>query len=45
MQRDIAQIGKGVIIRASAALTYPWKVKIGDYSWGSPLWICGPMQA
>ena len=28
-----ADIGKGVIIRPSATLTYPWKVKIGDYSW------------
>jgi putative colanic acid biosynthesis acetyltransferase WcaF len=28
-----AQIGKGVIVRPSAKLTYPWKVTIGDYSW------------
>lgn len=28
-----AQIGKGVIIRPSAKITYPWKLKIGDYSW------------
>ncbi|MFY0712110.1 putative colanic acid biosynthesis acetyltransferase [Seonamhaeicola sp. NFXS20] len=28
-----AQIGKNVIIRPSAKITYPWKVKIGDYSW------------
>lgn len=28
-----AQIGKNVIIRPSAQITYPWKVKIGDYSW------------
>ncbi|GMK46690.1 putative colanic acid biosynthesis acetyltransferase WcaF [Paenibacillus glycanilyticus] len=28
-----AQIGKGVKIRSSARFTYPWKVKIGDYSW------------
>lgn len=28
-----AEIGKGVIIRPSAKITYPWKVKIGDYSW------------
>ena len=28
-----AKIGKGVIIRPSAQITYPWKVKIGDYSW------------
>jgi putative colanic acid biosynthesis acetyltransferase WcaF len=28
-----AEIGKGVIIRPSTQITYPWKVKIGDYSW------------
>ncbi|EPY4498286.1 putative colanic acid biosynthesis acetyltransferase [Klebsiella quasipneumoniae] len=28
-----ASIGKNVIIRPSAKITYPWKVKIGDYSW------------
>lgn len=28
-----AKIGKNVIIRPSATITYPWKVKIGDYSW------------
>ena len=28
-----AQIGKKVIIRPTAQITYPWKVKIGDYSW------------
>jgi putative colanic acid biosynthesis acetyltransferase WcaF len=28
-----AQIGKGVIVRPSATLTYPWKITIGDYSW------------
>lgn len=28
-----AKIGKGVIIRPSVTVTYPWKVKIGDYSW------------
>lgn len=28
-----ADIGKGVKIRSSAKFTYPWKVKIGDYSW------------
>jgi putative colanic acid biosynthesis acetyltransferase WcaF len=26
-----ARIGKGVIIRSSVRITYPWKVKIGDY--------------
>lgn len=28
-----AKIGKNVIIRPSAKFTYPWKIKIGDYSW------------
>jgi len=28
-----AEIGKNVIIRPSVKITYPWKVKIGDYSW------------
>ena len=28
-----AQIGKGVLIRPSVKITYPWKVSIGDYSW------------
>jgi putative colanic acid biosynthesis acetyltransferase WcaF len=28
-----AQIGKGVILRPSVKIPYPWKLKIGDYSW------------
>lgn len=28
-----AKIGKGVIIRPSVRITYPWKVSIGDFSW------------
>lgn len=28
-----AKIGKQVIIRPSAQITYPWKLSIGDYSW------------
>lgn len=28
-----AKIGKGVIVRPTVRITYPWKVKIGDYSW------------
>jgi putative colanic acid biosynthesis acetyltransferase WcaF len=28
-----ADIGKGVLIRPTARFTYPWKIKIGDYSW------------
>ncbi len=28
-----ATIGKGVLIRSSAQITYPWKVEIGDHAW------------
>ena len=28
-----AKIGKKVLIRPSAKITYPWKVSIGEYSW------------
>jgi putative colanic acid biosynthesis acetyltransferase WcaF len=28
-----AKIGKRVLIRSSVKITYPWKIKIGDYSW------------
>lgn len=28
-----AKIGKKVLIRSSARITYPWNVQIGDYSW------------
>tara|TARA_B100000767_G_scaffold46687_1_gene41401 strand:- start:2610 stop:3161 length:552 start_codon:yes stop_codon:yes gene_type:complete len=28
-----AKIGKKVIIRPSVKITYPWKLRIGDYSW------------
>ena len=28
-----ARVGKGVVIRPSATLTYPWKIDIRDYSW------------
>ncbi len=28
-----AKIGKGVVIRPTARVTYPWKVSIGEYSW------------
>jgi putative colanic acid biosynthesis acetyltransferase WcaF len=28
-----ARIGKNVLIRPTASITYPWKVSIGDYSW------------
>ena len=28
-----AKIGKGVIIRPTAKIQFPWKISIGDYSW------------
>lgn len=28
-----AKIGKKVIVRPTAKITYPWKLHIGDYSW------------
>ena len=28
-----AKIGKGVLIRPSVSVTYPWKLSIGDWSW------------
>ena len=28
-----AKIGKKVLIRPTATITYPWKLTIGDYSW------------
>jgi putative colanic acid biosynthesis acetyltransferase WcaF len=28
-----ARIGKGVLIRPSASVTYPWKLSIGNWSW------------
>lgn len=28
-----ARIGKGVIIRPTARVTYPWKLSVGDYAW------------
>lgn len=28
-----AKIGKGVLLRPTVRVTYPWKVSIGDYTW------------
>jgi putative colanic acid biosynthesis acetyltransferase WcaF len=28
-----AKVGAGVLLRASATFTYPWKIEIGDHSW------------
>lgn len=33
LRRFGAKIGRGVIIRPSVAVTYPWKLTIGDHSW------------
>lgn len=35
-----ARIGKGVVIKPSVNIKYPWKLEIGDYSWiGEEVWI------
>jgi putative colanic acid biosynthesis acetyltransferase WcaF len=35
-----AKIGKGVVIKPSVNIKYPWKLTIGDYSWlGENVWI------
>lgn len=28
-----ARLGKGVVIRPSVKITYPWKLTLGDYAW------------
>ena len=28
-----AKIGKGVLLRSTVKVTYPWNIEIGDYSW------------
>ena len=33
LRRFGAKIGKGVQIRPTAEITYPWKLTIGDWSW------------
>lgn len=33
-------MGKGVVIKQSVNIKYPWKLKVGDYSWiGEDVWI------
>ncbi len=35
-----AKIGKGVVIKPSVNIKYPWKLEIGDYTWiGEKVWI------
>lgn len=35
-----ARIGKGVLIKPSVSIKYPWLLTIGDYSWiGENVWI------
>lgn len=35
-----AKLGKGVVIKPSVNIKYPWKLKIGDHSWiGEKVWI------
>ena len=35
-----AKIGKDVVIKSGIRVKYPWKLKIGDYSWiGEDVWI------
>jgi putative colanic acid biosynthesis acetyltransferase WcaF len=33
LRRFGAKIGQGVMIRPTARITYPWKLRIGSYSW------------
>jgi len=42
-----AEIGKGVLLRPSVTVTYPWKVRIGDHSWigdDAVLYSLGPIR-
>lgn len=35
-----AKIGKGVVIKPSVQIKYPWKLSVGDHSWiGEHVWI------
>jgi len=35
-----AKVGKGVVIKPSVNIKYPWRLKIGDYAWiGENVWI------
>ncbi len=35
-----AQVGRGVVIKPGVNIKYPWKLKVGDYTWvGERVWI------
>ncbi|MCG8581895.1 MAG: WcaF family extracellular polysaccharide biosynthesis acetyltransferase [Bacteroidales bacterium] len=35
-----AKIGKGVVVKPGVNIKYPWKLKVGDYTWiGERVWI------
>lgn len=35
-----AEVGTGVVIKPSVNIKYPWKLKVGNYSWiGEEVWI------
>ena len=35
-----ARVGRGVVIKPAVNIKYPWRLKIGDYSWiGEEVWI------
>ena len=47
LRRFGARIGRQVLVRPSARITYPWKVEIGDYSWigdHAELYSLGPIR-
>lgn len=47
LRRFGMKVGKGVLIRPSVTVTYPWKVSIGDHSWvgdGAVLYSLGPIE-
>lgn len=44
LRRFGARVGRGVLIRPTVEITYPWKLTIGDYSWvgdGAVLYTLG----
>lgn len=47
LRRFGAKVGRHVLIRPTATVTYPWKVEIGDYTWigdDAVLYSLGPIQ-